>query len=204
MTKRKAPEEKKAPAAEAPPAERGRPTIYTSELGDRICIGLAEGKTLRGLCRAEDMPNEATVRVWALKDDPDLRPGFYTQYARAREIGYHSMFDGTLEIADTPLEGTKTKTLPSGLVEVTTGDMIEHRRLQVDTRKWMLSKALPKIYGDKIIHSGDDENPVAVKDVTDAELARRAAFLLRSARPKGEGGLQVNGHGGDGKPTLDS
>ena len=27
--------------------------------------------------------------------------------------------------------------------------MIEHRRLQVDTRKWMLSKMLPKVYGDK-------------------------------------------------------
>jgi hypothetical protein len=29
------------------------------------------------------------------------------------------------------------------------GDMLGHRRLQVDTRKWYLSKVLPKKFGDK-------------------------------------------------------
>ena len=29
------------------------------------------------------------------------------------------------------------------------GEHLQRSRLRVDTRKWMLSKALPKIYGDK-------------------------------------------------------
>jgi hypothetical protein len=63
--------------------------------------------------------------------------GFSGHYARAREIGYQGMADDLTEIADAY------------------GDPARDR-LRVDTRKWLLSKALPKIYGDKqqIEHSG--------------------------------------------------
>jgi hypothetical protein len=61
-----------------------------------------------------------------------------------------------LQIADTPRIGVKTKTTEDG-IEVTEGDMIEHRRLQVEARKWLLSKLVPKKYGDlqKVEHSGE-------------------------------------------------
>lgn len=74
--------------------------------------------------------------------------GFATQYARSREIGYGHLADEILAISDTPTIGTKTVSKATGL-EITEGDMIEHRRLQVDSRKWMLSKMLPKVYGDR-------------------------------------------------------
>jgi hypothetical protein len=54
-----------------------------------------------------------------------------------------------VEIADTPQIGTKTKTGKDG-VEVTEGDMIDHRRLRVDARKWYLCKLAPKRYGDRL------------------------------------------------------
>ena len=38
-------------------------------------------------------------------------------------------------------------------VETTEGDMIEHRRLQVDARKWLAGKLAPKKYGDKTDHN---------------------------------------------------
>lgn len=37
---------------------------------------------------------------------------------------------------------------------------VARNRLRVDTRKWMLSKMLPKIYGDKLELAGDKENPL--------------------------------------------
>ena len=113
---------------------RGRPSIFSPELADRLCERLADGETLRAICRGEGMPDERTVRRWAL-DDVE---GFSTQYARAREIGYQSMADDLTEIADAK-----------------DGDPARDR-LRVDTRKWLLSKALPKIYGDKqqVEHSG--------------------------------------------------
>lgn len=124
----------------------GRPTEYTTEVAARIIERLSEGKSLRSICKADDMPPESTVRLWALDD----REGFAAQYTRARELGYLAMADELLEIANTPQIGEKTKSVDGKVVETTTGDMIEHRRLQVDTRKWMLSKMLPKVFGDKL------------------------------------------------------
>lgn len=118
---------------------------YTQEMADRICEQLADGKSLRAVCDEPGMPSEAAVRAWALDDIE----GFAAQYARAREIGYDRLADELLEIADTPQTGVKTTTKATG-TETTEGDMIEHRRLQVDARKWMLAKMLPKKYGDKL------------------------------------------------------
>lgn len=53
-------------------------------------------------------------------------------------------------------------------------------------------------------HQGDPDNPIVTKDVSDAELARRAAFLLRKSRPNGSSGVQANGTGSHGKLPLDS
>jgi hypothetical protein len=42
-------------------------------------------------------------------------------------------------------------------------DMIEHRRLKIESRKWLAMKLLPRIYGDKVDlnHGGE----VAIKRV---------------------------------------
>jgi hypothetical protein len=37
---------------------------------------------------------------------------------------------------------------------------VQKHRLQVDTRKWLLSKLAPKKFGDKIEVSGDPANPL--------------------------------------------
>lgn len=128
------------------------PEIRTPELAAEICKRLAEGRlSLRKICLALGV-SESGVRKWALED----AEGFGAQYAHARHLGYLVMADDVLETADTPVEGVTTKWSPLNGLEETKGDMFNHRRLQVDTRKWLLSKVLPKIYGDKIAveHSG--------------------------------------------------
>lgn len=139
--------------AAEPKKPHGRPSKHTAELAARICDRLSDGETLLAVCREEGMPSDASVRRWAMDDVG----GFSSQYTRAREIGYAKMADEILEIANTPKEGVTVKQNDKGL-ETRKGDMIEHRRLQVDTRKWLLSKALPKVYGDKIDvqHGGTD------------------------------------------------
>lgn len=120
-------------------------TKFTQKTADAICALLAEGKSLREVCAQEGMPPESTVRQWVVDD----REGFAAQYARARALGLDALADEILAIADTPKLGTKTTSKASG-TETTEGDMIEHRRLQVDARKWYLSKLAPKKYGDKL------------------------------------------------------
>jgi len=63
------------------------------------------------------------------------------------------MADRLLEIANTPQEG-ETSTDQEWGTSVKRGDMIEHRRLQVDAHKWYLSKMAPKRYGDKLTLDG--------------------------------------------------
>lgn len=132
----------------------GRPSDYTPELVDAICGRLTEGESLRAICRDDGMPHAATVCRWLAQHED-----FREQYARAREAQADVLFDEILDIADTPFEGVKTKTMPDGKVETTSGDMIDHRRLQVDARKWMLGKMQPKKYGDlKQIEAKIDAN----------------------------------------------
>lgn len=127
-------------------AERGRPTDFTTEVAARICEGLAEGRSLRDVCADEDMPAESTVRAWALED----REGFSAQYARAREIGYHAMADELMDIADNGMNDWMERRGEEDAGWVANGEHIQRSRLRVDTRKWMLSKVLPKVYGDKV------------------------------------------------------
>lgn len=117
---------------------------YSTEIAAEICDRLAQGESLRAICEDLHMPSERAVRFWVLDD----LNGFASQYARARAIGYERMAEEILAISDTPMIGTKSVSKATGL-EISEGDMIEHRRLQVDTRKWMLAKMLPKVYGDK-------------------------------------------------------
>ena len=56
-------------------------------------------------------------------------------------------------------------------------------RLRVDTRKWILSKLVPKKYGTKVTAeiTGADGGPVQTEEMSSLEIARRVAFLLASA-----------------------
>jgi len=109
------------------------------------------------------MPDRETVARWVVNDVD----GFAAKYAQARDFGLDALAEETIEIADTPQIGTKSVSKATGL-EVTEGDMVEHRKLQVSTRQWYLAKLAPKKYGDKqqIEHSGQI-------DVAQAILAAR-------------------------------
>ncbi|MBN9031219.1 MAG: hypothetical protein BGO05_11820 [Rhizobiales bacterium 63-7] len=135
----------------------GRPSAYSGDIAAIICERIADGNSLRTICAEDGMPNKATVLRWISSND-----AFRDQYARAREAQADALFDEILAIADAPLIGEKIKIDKDGNKEITRGDMIEHRRLQVDTRKWMASKLLPKKYGDKqqLEHSGVDGAPL--------------------------------------------
>ncbi len=51
------------------------------------------------------------------------------------------------------------------IARVLDGEHVQRSRLRVDTRKWVLARMLPKIYGDKIALTGDDGGAVRVQMV---------------------------------------
>jgi len=127
----------------------GETSTFTQEIARAVCEQLLQGLSLREVCRQEGMPPESTVRLWALDD----REGFAAQYARAREIGYHSMADEVLDISDDGRNDWMERNAEENRGWVENGEALGRSRLRVDTRKWMLGKVLPKIYGDKIDHT---------------------------------------------------
>jgi hypothetical protein len=124
----------------------GRLSKYTEALGLKICERLSSGESLNAICKDEDMPAESTVRSWAIDPDHPIT----AKYARAREVGYLKMADELLEIADDGTNDYTERANDDGEpYKVVDHDHIARSRLRVETRKWLLSKALPKVYGDK-------------------------------------------------------
>jgi transposase-like protein len=121
--------------------------FYSPELAAAICERLAAGESLRAICRDDGMPAPSTVLSWK-----DEYKDFGEQYARAREAGYTLLAEEIIEISD---DGTndyvERENQRTGRTEVLADtDHIQRSKLRVDTRKWILSKMLPKVYGDKL------------------------------------------------------
>lgn len=125
----------------------GRPTTKTPDRTEAILDRLAKGETLRGICRDEGMPPPSTVLEW-VKDDRD---GFAERYARAREAGAYAMADELLEIVDDGSNDWIERAQKDGRVEtVLNAEHVQRSRLRADARKWLLSKILPRVFGDKL------------------------------------------------------
>lgn len=115
--------------------------MYSQETADRICKGLAEGESLRAVCRDAGVAH-SSVFEWLAR-----QPEFADQYAQAREVGYRLMAEEIIEISDDA--GADVITDKDGN-QRTDAERVARSKLRVDSRKWMLSKMLPKLYGDKL------------------------------------------------------
>ena len=102
----------------------------------KVCELVAEGQSLRAACEAVGVKNP-TFLLWCDKD-----AALAEQYARAREKGIDAEFERLQEAVEEPPERG-----PSGGVDA---GWVAWKRLQVDTKKWALSKKAPKKYGDKL------------------------------------------------------
>ena len=129
----------------------GAPQYDREPLVTEICARLAMGEPLAQICRDPHMPDRDTVYLWAEQNSDISR-----RIARARSLGYDTIADQCQTIADTPLIGEELTTKADGSVEVRRGDMLGHRKLQIETRLKLLAKWDPKRYGDlqKVEHSG--------------------------------------------------
>ena len=64
-----------------------RQSAYTEKMAAEICARISNGRSLRSVCRDEDMPAQATVFKWLA-----AQPSFVEQYARAREAQADAIF----------------------------------------------------------------------------------------------------------------
>jgi transposase-like protein len=145
---------------------------------EAILQAIMGGASMRQACRDAGIDNGLVYR--AIREDD----AFGRQYARATEVRADAMFDEMLEIADTPVEGETRKQLKDGTEEITVEDMLGHRRLQVDTRKWALARMNPRKYGEKVQVGGADDLPPVQLDATKLSTAAlREIMAATSAGP---------------------
>lgn len=157
---------------------RGGQSTFTQERADEICSRLSKGEPLAVICRDEHMPGYRTVADWR-----EANTNFAAAIARAREDGFDALAAQCLEIADTPIEGVETTTKPSGDVEEKRGDMLGHRKLQIETRLKLLAKWDPKRYGERMQVAGDPEAPIETRTTLNvAGLSTEALAEIMAAR----------------------
>ena len=99
----------------------------TSELTDQICQELMIGQHLTKICSRKELPSLATINRWITK-----HPSFAKQITNARRVGCQYYLDKMIE----ELETMSAKDV--GIVR----EKLHHYR-------WLSSKLLPNLYGDK-------------------------------------------------------
>ena len=168
-TAQKAPKTRQKPAAQgtqpetaAKPQKRpaGRPTSFSEEKARIICDRLADGESLRSICRDEGMPVLQTVYGWM-----NSRPSFLEQYLRAREEQAETHADIIVDLSDATPETLPVYDKEGNVIELKLDSAwVQWMRQRIEARKWVASKLRPKRYGDKVSVGGDAENPVVVQN----------------------------------------
>jgi hypothetical protein len=118
------------------------------EIISSVLSGMRNGLSAFKACQSAGVPH-STFMEW-LKNDAELADN----YARAREDLIERIACEVLELSDADV-GEQ----PDGKKDWAA---VQKHKLQVDSRKWLLSKLAPKKYGDKLELSGDEKSPLAM------------------------------------------
>jgi hypothetical protein len=134
-------------------AAKPRPSKYENkaDICALVLSGMRGGLSAFKACEAAGVPQSTFCR-W-VDEDAELAE----QYARAREDLIERIANEVIELSDADV-GMQ----PDGKKDWAA---VQKHKLQVDTRKWLLSKLAPKKYGDKLELTGDPDRPLAIQKI---------------------------------------
>jgi len=145
-------------------------SVYSEKLIDKICEELSTShKSIRKCCEENDTSYEG-FRLWTTEGKSEFKPYALARYVRAKEdqIAYLAdeilrlSYDMQALIRDGVTYGENVNAAVSAL------------RIQIDSIKWILSKLVPKKYGDKVDITTDGEQlNGGIKDETLLALAAK-------------------------------
>jgi hypothetical protein len=128
----------------------GAPVEWTPDRKEKaietIFTEMAQGKSLRQILDHNDtLPSRRLFYEWMAKDSV-----LSNHYEAISLLRADIMFDEMIEIADDGTRDYMTKEIGDGIeVQVLNTEHIQRSRLRIDARKWILSKMVPKKFGDK-------------------------------------------------------
>ena len=160
-------------------AQRGRPELYTEELGKRVCDAVVASQSgLRTtLARDPELPDERTVLRWM-----ENNANFCRQYAYAKNDQLRLMAEDIVDLSnDESLEPND-------------------KRIRIDTRKWLLSKLIPKTYGDKLDLTSGGEAMAAPSHQIDARIQ---SIIMQAQKRKAGGMVLIESLSDEARSLLD-
>ena len=122
-------------------------TIYSPQLGARLCEIVAEGETIQTACKLLNIPRTDITR-WM-----NYHPDFERSLAKAKFLSADALADQLLDIAEE---------IPD----------VHRARLKSENLKWYVSKLAPARYGERL-----DLNVTQQVDVGAALMAARARLV---------------------------
>lgn len=153
----------------------GRPSVFTPELLEQILTRIADGENERAIFRTEGFPAWQSWTAFKRRmaaDTSDEGKAFHAQYAHSRDDKYETWEDHIIVKAKDDSRDTIEDTVEvlgkdGGVKAVKTirksdNTAVNRDRLVIDSMKWLMAKAMPKKYGDKIEqqHTGPDGGPI--------------------------------------------
>ena len=122
---------------------------YTDHIARKICERLMRKETLSQICSDKRMPSTGTVVRWLV--DPKLAE-FREMYYYARRVQAEMLVDEIIEIADDGANDWQPTYNRNGEQNGWKPDneAIQRSRVRIDTRKWLATKLVPRIYGDHV------------------------------------------------------
>lgn len=158
---------------------------YSREVTDKILARMAEGESLRQICRDDGMPSAPTVRRWVIEN----QDGLAERYARARDAQCMAWADEIIEIAeDGSNDWIERETRSGRIVKDVDREHVSRSNLRLEARKWLLSKLHPELFADRIQKQtlGADGKPIDPTKQTITHVDERVSLddLLSEFTPK--------------------
>ena len=158
------------------PKEKGRPTEYTKEKGDKICNQISTGRSLKSVIEEDEtLPSLQTVYSWLR-----LYKHFLYNYTLATQNRTDAQLEQLNEMGDISIDEAKLADPKSA------NAIVQAYKLKADNVKWVMSKMKPKKYGDKLELGGDQDNPITIELVSYANKMLKAPSKVIDEENTGE------------------
>lgn len=166
--------------------ERWKPAKFNVNYAEIALNAMMSGITLRECCRMEQkknphFPEASTFYAWACNGTGG---DYALRYANARRALAIHWAEDILEIAeDSKNDWIERRRLNGDIVKTVDNECVQRSKLRCDTRKWLLSKLHPEIYGDRIQHQQLGANGMPV-DPPSAVAPIDLSIALKGWKPK--------------------
>lgn len=117
-------------------------TTYTTEQAEKFCAAIAEGGSLRSVCKKPGMPSKATVFRW-LREQPE----FVKLYEVATDERADTIIDEIVDIADNCRADA---------------DSIRKAKLRIHARVEQAQRMKPRKYGNQLQLTGEGGGAVQI------------------------------------------